>query len=74
MHEQEPRGTRVRKRIRTDREQVRVPIKREEVRLEQEPGGEMRIRKEVVEDEETVEVDLQREQVDLDDGEEDVRR
>jgi hypothetical protein len=74
LHEQEPRGTRVRKRIRTDREQVRVPIKREEVRLEQEPGGEMRIRKEVVEDEETVEVDLQREQVDLGGGEGDVRR
>jgi stress response protein YsnF len=53
-----------------------VPIKREEVRLEQEPGGEMRIRKEDVEDEETVEVDFQREQVDLDGGggEEDVRR
>ena len=59
---------RVRKRVRTDREQVRVPIKREEVRLEQDPSGEMRIRKEVVEDEETVEVDLQREQVDLDEG------
>ena len=74
MHEQEPRGTRVRKRILTDGEQVRVPIKREEVRLEQEPGSEMRIRKEVVEDEETVEVELQREQVDLGGGEGDVRR
>jgi stress response protein YsnF len=74
LHEQEPRGTRVRKRIRTDREQVRVPIKREEVRVEQDPSGEMRIRKEVVEDEETIEVDLQREQVDLGGGEEDVRR
>ena len=69
LQRQEPRSMRVRKRVRTDREQVRVPIKREEVRLEQDPSGEMRIRKEVVEDEETVEVDLQREQVDLDDGE-----
>jgi len=48
LHEQEPTSMSVRKRVRTDREQVRVPIKREEVRLEQEPGGEMRVRKEVV--------------------------
>jgi stress response protein YsnF len=59
---------RVRKRVHTDQEQIRVPVNREEARLERGPDGELRIRKEVVEDEETIEVEVQREQADIDDG------
>ena len=65
--EREPGGQRVRKRVRTDREQVRVPVKREEARVEQGPDGELHIRKEVIEDEQTIEVDVNREEVDLED-------
>ena len=65
--EREPGGQRVRKRVRTDREQVRVPVKREEARVEQGSDGELHIRKEVIEDEQTIEVDVNREEVDLED-------
>jgi len=63
----EPGDLRVSKRVRTDREQVRVPVKREEARVEQGPDGELHIRKEVIEDEQTIEVDVNREEVDLED-------
>jgi len=65
--ERDPGDLRVRKRVRTDREQVRVPVKREEARVEQGPDGELHIRKEIVEDEQTIEVDVNREEVDLED-------
>ncbi len=65
---QDPGSVRVRKRVQTDQKQIKVPVNREEARLERGPDGELRIRKEVVEDEETVEVDVQREHADIDDG------
>jgi uncharacterized protein YjbJ (UPF0337 family) len=68
LREQKPGSMRVRKRVHTDQEQIRVPVNREEARLERGPDGELRIRKEVVEDEETIEVEVQREQADIDDG------
>ena len=65
--QRESGGLRVRKRLRTDREQIQVPIKREEARVEQGSDGELRIRKEVVEDEKTIEVDVNKEEVDVED-------
>jgi len=67
VEEREPGELRVRKRVRTDREQIRVPIKREEAYVEQGPDGELHVRKEIVEDEQTIEVDVNREEVDLED-------
>jgi stress response protein YsnF len=69
--EHESESMRVQKRVRTDREQIRVPKKREEVRVERVPaeegGEELRVRKETVEDEEVVEVDVDKEEVEVDD-------
>jgi stress response protein YsnF len=69
--EHESESMRVQKRVRTDREQIRVPKKREEVRVERVPaeegGEELRVRKETVEDEEVVEVDVEKEEVEVDD-------
>jgi uncharacterized protein YjbJ (UPF0337 family) len=68
LREQEPGSMKVRKRMHADQKQIRVPVNREEARLERGPDGELRIRKEVVEDEETIEVEVQREQADIDNG------
>lgn len=68
LREQEPGSMKVRKQVHTDQKQIRVPVNREEARLERGPDGEMRIRKEVVEDEETIEVEVQRERANVDDG------
>jgi stress response protein YsnF len=69
--EYESESMRVRKQVRTDREQIRVPKKREEVHVERVPteegGEELRVRKEVVEDEEIVEVDVSKEEVNVED-------
>jgi stress response protein YsnF len=69
--ERESESMRVQKRVRTDREEIRVPKKREEVRIERVPtedgGEELHIRKETVEDEEVVDVDVDREEVEVDD-------
>jgi stress response protein YsnF len=69
--EHESESMRVQKRVRTDREQIRVPKEHEEVRVERVPteegGEELRVRKETVEDEEVVEVDVDKEEVEVDD-------
>src|ERR671921_201389 len=75
--EREAGALNVRKRVRTDREQVRVPTRREEVSVERVPVNEERTGAEigedevsvpVVEDEEVVEEDVRKEEVDIEDA------
>ena len=65
--EREVGRLRVRKRVRIDRERVRVPKRREEVNVERVPVNREASEAEIGEEEEVVERDVRKEEVDIDD-------
>src|ERR687897_562959 len=70
--EREAGAMKVRKRVRTDREQIEVPTKHEEVTVERVPvegeATEAQIGEDEVEDTEVVEEDVRREEIDVEDS------